>query len=134
MLRRFLNDPASLLGQPVEDFSLPSTGGDTFQLSSARGRRLVLYFYPKDNTPGCTAEGADFRDRYAAFRAAGCEVLGVSRVSSMVAVDNERSALVLTRAGLRWEAMLRRYGRIDGRWLDVHVYALERELWQCSRA
>jgi ribosomal-protein-alanine N-acetyltransferase len=60
--------------------------------------------------------------------------LGVSRVSSMVAVDNERSARVLTRAGLRWEAMLRRYGRIGHRWLDVHVYALERELWERSRA
>ena len=70
-----------MLGQTVEDFSLPSTGGVTFQLSSARGRTLVLYFYPKDNTPGCTAEGADFRDRYEAFRAAGCEVLGVSRDS-----------------------------------------------------
>jgi peroxiredoxin Q/BCP len=70
-----------MLGQTVEDFSLPSTGGVTFQLSSARGRTLVLYFYPKDNTPGCTAEGADFRDRYDAFRAAGCEVVGVSRDS-----------------------------------------------------
>ena len=70
-----------MLGQPVEDFSLPSTGGMTFQLAGARGRALVLYFYPKDNTPGCTAEGADFRDRYEAFRAAGCEVLGVSRDS-----------------------------------------------------
>lgn len=58
------------------------------------------------------------------------EVLGVSRVSSMVAVDNERSARVLTRAGLRWGAMLRHYGRIGRRWLDVHVYALERELWR----
>jgi len=81
LLRRFLNHSASPLGQPVEDFSLPSTGGGTFQLASARGRKLVLYFYPKDNTPGCTAEGADFRDRYDAFRAAGCELLGVSRDS-----------------------------------------------------
>ena len=70
-----------MLGKPVPDFSLPSTGGTDFRLSSARGRRLVLYFYPKDNTPGCTAEGADFRDSYKAFRRAGCEVLGVSRDS-----------------------------------------------------
>jgi peroxiredoxin Q/BCP len=68
-----------MLGQPVEDFSLPSTGATTFRLSGVRGRTLVLYFYPKDNTPGCTAEGVDFRDRYDAFRAAGCEVVGVSR-------------------------------------------------------
>ena len=65
---------------------------------------------------------------------AAFERLAVSRVSSMVAVDNERSARVLTRAGLRWEAMLRRYGRIGNRWLDVHVYAMERELWERSRA
>ena len=70
-----------MLGLPVEDFSLPSTGGTTFRFSSARGRGLVLYFYPKDNTPGCTAEGADFRERYAAFRAAGYDVVGVSRDS-----------------------------------------------------
>ena len=68
-------------GKAVKDFSLPSTGGGTFRLSDQRGKTLVLYFYPKDNTPGCTAEGADFRDRYAAFRKAGAEVAGVSRDS-----------------------------------------------------
>jgi peroxiredoxin Q/BCP len=70
-----------MLGKPVPDFSLPSTGGSTFRLSSQRGRKVVLYFYPKDSTPGCTAEGADFRDAYPAFRRAGCEVYGVSRDS-----------------------------------------------------
>jgi len=70
-----------MLGKPVKDFSLPSTGGATFKLSAHRGTRLVLYFYPKDSTPGCTAEGADFRDRYAAFRKANCEVVGISRDS-----------------------------------------------------
>ena len=69
-----------MLGKPVSDFSLPSTGG-TFHLSSQRGSRLVLYFYPRDNTPGCTAEGADFRDSHAAFRRAHCKVFGVSRDS-----------------------------------------------------
>ena len=68
-------------GKPVKDFSLPSTGGTTFSLSSARGSKLVLYFYPKDNTPGCTTEGADFRDRHRDFRRAGCSVYGVSRDS-----------------------------------------------------
>ena len=68
-------------GKPVPDFSLPSTGGSTFRLSSARGKTVVLYFYPKDNTPGCTAEGADFRDSYPAFKRAGAEVLGISRDS-----------------------------------------------------
>ena len=70
-----------MLGKAVKDFSLPSTGGAPFRLSEHRGKKLVLYFYPKDNTPGCTVEGADFRDRYAAFRAAGAEVVGVSRDS-----------------------------------------------------
>jgi|SRR5690242_10394781 thioredoxin-dependent peroxiredoxin len=70
-----------MLGKPVSDFSLPSTGGSTFRLSEQRGKTLVLYFYPKDDTPGCTAEGADFRDRYTEFRAARCEVYGVSRDS-----------------------------------------------------
>ena len=68
-------------GKPVEDFSLPSTGGGTFRLSSAKGSKLVLYFYPKDNTPGCTTEGMQFRDLHAEFRKAGCEVFGVSRDS-----------------------------------------------------
>jgi peroxiredoxin Q/BCP len=70
-----------MLGKPVPDFSLPSTGGATFRLSEARGSKLVLYFYPKDNTPGCTLEGADFRDRHKEFKRAGCEVFGVSRDS-----------------------------------------------------
>ncbi|MDQ5847800.1 MAG: peroxiredoxin [Pseudomonadota bacterium] len=68
-----------MLGKPVPDFSLASTGGTPFRLSSARGKKLVLYFYPKDNTPGCTTQGADFRDRHKDFRRAGCEVFGVSR-------------------------------------------------------
>ena len=70
-----------MLGKPVPDFSLHSTGGSTFKLSSARGAKLVLYFYPKDNTPGCTTEGADFRDHYRDFVSAGCKVYGVSRDS-----------------------------------------------------
>lgn len=61
------------------DFSLPATSGTTVTLSALRGKKVVLYFYPKDNTPGCTNETADFRDHYAAFAAAGCEVLGISR-------------------------------------------------------
>jgi peroxiredoxin Q/BCP len=70
-----------MLGKPVPDFSLPSTGGATFRLSEARGSKLVLYFYPKDNTPGCTLEGSAFRDAYQDFRRAGCEVRGISRDS-----------------------------------------------------
>jgi len=65
----------------VPDFEAPATGGKTFKLSEHRGRPLVLYFYPKDNTPGCTTEGQDFRDLYPLFQALGCDVYGISRDS-----------------------------------------------------
>ena len=68
-------------GKAVKDFTLPSTGGGTFKLSDQRGKKLVVYFYPKDNTPGCTVEGTDFRDRYKEFTGAGAQVVGVSRDS-----------------------------------------------------
>ncbi len=67
--------------QLVPDFTLPATGGVDFKLSAARGKSLVIYFYPKDNTPGCTAESQQFRDLYADFQKAGCEVAGISRDS-----------------------------------------------------
>jgi len=70
-----------LLSKAVKDFSLPSTGGGAFQLSEHRGKKLVIYFYPKDNTPGCTVEGADFRDRHREFAKAGATVVGISRDS-----------------------------------------------------
>ena len=63
------------------DFSLAATGGHTVSLSALRGKKLVLYFYPKDNTPGCTNETRDFGALHAAFAAAGCEVFGISRDS-----------------------------------------------------
>ena len=67
--------------QTVSDFSLPSTGATIFQLSKAREKLLVLYFYPKDNTPGCTAEGAQFSDLHKEFHKLGCGVYGISRDS-----------------------------------------------------
>jgi peroxiredoxin Q/BCP len=70
-----------MLGKPVPEFSLPSTGKSPFSLASARGSKLVLYFYPKDNTPGCTQQGSDFGERYKEFKRAECEVVGVSRDS-----------------------------------------------------
>ena len=70
-----------MLDQPAPDFELPATGGKTFRLSGARGATLVLYFYPKDNTPGCTREGEQFRDLYEQFRKARCEIYGISRDS-----------------------------------------------------
>ncbi len=67
------------VGKKVPDFSLPATGGGDFKLSDLRGRRLVLYFYPRDNTPGCTREGQDFRDVIASFKRRKTAVFGVSR-------------------------------------------------------
>ncbi len=70
-----------MIGKAVPDFSLPGTGDLAFSLSSARGKPLVLYFYPKDNTPGCTTEAQQFRDLHDEFVRAGCAVYGVSRDS-----------------------------------------------------
>ncbi len=65
----------------VPEFEAPATGGKTFRLSDARGQPVVLYFYPKDNTPGCTDEGGQFRDLHGEFQKLGCAVYGVSRDS-----------------------------------------------------
>lgn len=69
------------IGKKVPDFTLPATGGKQVKLSSLRGQDVVLYFYPKDDTPGCTLEGKDFRDMNAGFRRKGAVILGVSRDS-----------------------------------------------------
>lgn len=69
------------IGKKVPDFSLPATGGKDISPSEYAGQKLVIYFYPKDNTPGCTQEGQDFRDLYGKFEKAGCGILGVSRDS-----------------------------------------------------
>ena len=68
-----------MLRKAVTDFALPSTGAGEFRLSEKRGQAIVLYFYPRDDTPGCTAEGADFRDHYKEFGRAGAEIYGISR-------------------------------------------------------
>src|SRR5512138_38305 len=65
-------------GRKAPDFSLPDQDGKMHKLSEYRGKPVVLYFYPKDDTPGCTKEACSFRDQYEDFVAAGAEVLGVS--------------------------------------------------------
>jgi len=67
------------LGQPVDDFTAQATGDNTVTLSELRGQQVVVYFYPKASTPGCTTEGGDFRDRKPQFDAANTVILGVSR-------------------------------------------------------
>jgi len=69
------------IGKKVANFSLPATGDKTLSLKDFKGSNLVLYFYPKDSTPGCTLEGQDFRDRHAEFAKANTAILGVSRDS-----------------------------------------------------
>lgn len=69
------------IGQTVADFTASATGGKTVSLSQFHGQPVVLYFYPKDNTPGCTQESQDFRDHYAEFQAQKAVILGVSRDS-----------------------------------------------------
>lgn len=66
------------IGKKPPAFSLPSTGGKGWKLADAAGGKLVVYFYPRDNTPGCTKEGEAFRDLYPAFRKAGAAIVGVS--------------------------------------------------------
>ena len=67
------------LDQPVADFNAAATSGQQVSLSALKGQQVVIYFYPKDSTPGCTTEGLDFRDQHAAFQAANTVVFGVSR-------------------------------------------------------
>jgi len=69
------------IGKKVRNFRLPATGDREISLSDLKGKKVVIYFYPKDNTPGCTREGQDFSDNIRRFRARNTVVLGVSRDS-----------------------------------------------------
>jgi peroxiredoxin Q/BCP len=82
---------AIALGQPVPDFEASATGG-AFRLSAQRGSVVVLYFYPKDATPGCTTEGQDFAAAHAKFRRAGAVVVGASR-DSLKSHDNFKAKM-----------------------------------------
>ncbi len=72
------------LNQAVPDFQLPSTSDTIFQLSAHKGSNIVIYFYPKDNTPGCTLEGQNFRDHFTEFEAHNTLIFGISRDSVRV--------------------------------------------------
>lgn len=77
------NSPLALmlLNQIAPDFEVPATGGAPVKLSDFRGGFVVIYFYPKDSTPGCTTEGTDFRDHFSEFAALDCTIFGLSRDS-----------------------------------------------------
>ena len=70
-----------MLDQKLADFSLPTTSGQTFTLSQQAGKQVVIYFYPKDSTPGCTTQGQNFRALHEEFVKGGAVVLGISRDS-----------------------------------------------------
>lgn len=74
-------DSPSALNKIVPEFSAAMTGGQTFKMSDYKGKNVVLYFYPKDNTPGCTTEGLHFRDLYPQFQQANTAIFGISRDS-----------------------------------------------------
>ena len=80
--------------QNLPDFSLPATGGTLFQSDKLKRKRLILYFYPKDNTPGCTTEAGQFRDHYAEIQQFDCEVFGISR-DSLKSHENFKAKLGL---------------------------------------
>ena len=67
------------IGDAAPDFTLPDQNGDSISLASLRGKKVVLYFYPKDDTPGCTKEACNFRDRWDRFEQHGIKVLGISK-------------------------------------------------------
>ena len=69
------------VGKRVKNFNLPATGDQNLSLNDFSGRSLIIYFYPKDNTPGCTREGQEFRDLYPQFNEADADIIGVSRDS-----------------------------------------------------
>jgi len=82
------------VGLKVPDFSLPATSGGTFNLAAHAGNPFVIYFYPKDSTPGCTTEAGQFRDLHAEFAKLGCPVYGVSR-DSIKSHENFKAKLEL---------------------------------------
>jgi len=71
----------TMLNLAVPDFQLPCTSNKNFQLSDFKGKNLIIYFYPKDSTPGCTTQGMQFRDHYTDFQRLNTEIFGISRDS-----------------------------------------------------
>jgi thioredoxin-dependent peroxiredoxin len=106
-------------GQPAPDFSLRDAAGNTVRLADLRGKKVVLYFYPKDDTPGCTKEACGFRDQYARFEDRGVVVLGVSP-------DDEAShTSFATKFGLPFRLLADPEGRVAdayGVWKEKNNY------------
>jgi thioredoxin-dependent peroxiredoxin len=116
-------------GQPAPDFELPDQDGDPVRLSDLRGRRVVLYFYPKANTPGCTTQACGIRDRQAEYDAAGATVLGVSPDPvKAVKKFHDKQALSFTLLADADHEVSERYGV----WAEKSLYG--RKFWGALRA
>lgn len=111
--------PALPPGSPAPDFDLPTDGGGRISLADLRGRKVVLYFYPKDNTAGCTLEAIDFSAQAAAFEAAGATVVGVS-ADSVKSHDRfkKKHDLAIRLASDEDKTMLEAYGV----WAEKQMY------------
>jgi peroxiredoxin Q/BCP len=110
-------------GSPAPDFDLPADGGSRIKLSELKGRKVVLYFYPKDNTSGCTLEAIDFSARKADFDAAGTIVIGVSP-DSVKSHDSfkKKHDLSIQLASDESKAMLEAYGVWAEKSMFAHKY------------
>jgi peroxiredoxin Q/BCP len=107
------------VGDPVPEFSLPTDGGGTFSTANLRGARTVIYFYPKDDTSGCTKEAQAFRDRMEAFRAAGVAVVGVS-ADTVASHDKFKAKHALNFALVTDEAKV--LAEAFGVWVEKSMY------------
>ncbi|HEC00881.1 MAG: thioredoxin-dependent thiol peroxidase [Emcibacter sp.] len=110
------------VGQKAPDFSLPNENGDIVSLSDFKGKKLVLYFYPKDSTPGCTTEARDFTAKKAEFEAAGAVILGASKDSikrhqNFIAKQDLKINLISDEDGILCEAY--------GVWILKKLYGRE---------
>ncbi|MFN8544683.1 MAG: peroxiredoxin [Candidatus Binatia bacterium] len=111
LLDAFSGSPAVGVGDTAPDFALPDRTGKTIRLADYRGRPVVLYFYPKDDTPGCTKEACSFRDQYQDFVDVGAEVIGVSSDSEASHEKfTEKFTLPFVLLSDRGGAVRKRYG------------------------
>lgn len=131
-------------GQPAPDFTLPASGGSEISLSGLIGRKVVLYFYPKDDTSGCTAEALDFTGAGEDFRAAGAVVIGVSKDSVGkhekfiekhglgIALASDEAGEVCLRYGVWIEKSMygRRYMGIDRATFLIDAEGVVRRVWR----
>ena len=106
-------------GDPAPEFDLPTDGGESLSLESLRGRKLVLYFYPKDDTPGCTKEAIGFSERIADFHDAGAVVVGASKDS---AAKHDRFVA-------RHDLKVRLLSDVDGRLCEDYGVWVEKSMY-----